>query len=32
MAQKVDFPLAHHFLEIWGAIGFGNPAPVGFHK
>lgn len=24
-AQKVDFPLAHHFFEIWGALGFGSP-------
>ncbi|KAL3099689.1 hypothetical protein niasHS_003144 [Heterodera schachtii] len=25
-AQKVDFPLAHHLFEIWGALGFGEPA------
>lgn len=27
IGQKVDFPLAHHYLEIWGALGWdGTPA------
>uniref|UniRef100_A0A915MCQ6 Amidase domain-containing protein n=1 Tax=Meloidogyne javanica TaxID=6303 RepID=A0A915MCQ6_MELJA len=25
-AQKVEFPLASHLYEIWGALGFGTPA------
>ena len=29
IGQKVDFPLAHHYLEIWGALGWdGTPAKV----
>ncbi|KAI1731310.1 amidase domain-containing protein [Ditylenchus destructor] len=27
-AQKVDFPLAHHFYELWGGVGFSTPAKM----
>ncbi|KAI1718232.1 amidase domain-containing protein [Ditylenchus destructor] len=29
-AQKVDFPLAHHFYELWGGVGFSTPAKSTF--